>query len=222
MTVFPKKTWVEDEDALLLTLISKHGPRRWKELAEDMPNRTGKQCRERWLNHLHPNNQAGPWTSEEDAAILRGVKIYGTRWAQVCKLVSGRSDNAVKNRWNSTLKGSGHESEKLKDEISADTSIGNSKSGSFEAFVHPKPTVMRHFDSYRSGDQRNGLVDLSIAASYDYGSANQFFPSENVTPSWKQVTNTMARNNRPFSAVPEVCEASKTSSDKMKVSFLVD
>ena len=99
-----KGPWSKEEDAIVLEVVNRSGgvnSVKWSAVANQVKGRLGKQVRERWYNHLDPMLKKGPWAPQEDVLLLQLQAKMGNRWCEIAKNITGRSENAVKNRWNS-------------------------------------------------------------------------------------------------------------------------
>lgn len=101
-----KKTpWTEKEDEALRRAVREHGRQNWAAIADAVAGGRGaKSCRLRWCQHLAPELDSRPFTPEEDARIVELQRVHGNKWATIARFLHGRSDNAVKNRWNSAIR----------------------------------------------------------------------------------------------------------------------
>ncbi|KAJ6255367.1 hypothetical protein M0813_11449 [Anaeramoeba flamelloides] len=85
-------------------MVAKYGSSSWSKIASNIPNRSSKQCRERWKNQIDPTIKREPWSKEEDQILTDLFQKLGPKWSQMRNQLPGRPDNQIKNRWNSTLK----------------------------------------------------------------------------------------------------------------------
>lgn len=85
-----KSPWTSDEDDKVLELVEKYGAKKWSLIASLLPGRIGKQCRERWHNHLNPAISKEAWSEEEDRIILESHYCFGNRWSEMAKMLPGR------------------------------------------------------------------------------------------------------------------------------------
>ncbi|KAF2304468.1 hypothetical protein GH714_031851 [Hevea brasiliensis] len=86
-----KGPWSKEEDEIIIEMVNKYGPKKWSTIAHHLPGRIGKQCRERWHNHLNPSINKEAWTQQEELALIRAHQIYGNRWAELTKFLPGSS-----------------------------------------------------------------------------------------------------------------------------------
>ncbi|KAE8902143.1 hypothetical protein PF005_g14512 [Phytophthora fragariae] len=99
-----KGHWTPEEDAKLRELVAE-GKKNWGQVASLIPGRTSKQCRERWCNHLDPNINKGSYTEDEDKIIVEMQAKLGNRWSIIAQQLKGRTEDAVKIRWKSLMRG---------------------------------------------------------------------------------------------------------------------
>ncbi|CAK8579065.1 unnamed protein product [Lathyrus sativus] len=100
-----KGAWSKEEDERLIKYIKSHGEGCWRSLPKAAGlARCGKSCRLRWINYLRPDLKRGNFTREEDELIIRLHDQVGNKWSQIAQQLKGRTDNEIKNYWNTHIK----------------------------------------------------------------------------------------------------------------------
>ena len=106
-----RQTWTPQEDLAIVTLVEELGDKKlWSVISKLMNERfgvtakSGKQCRERWYNHLSPGISKNAWTDSEEKLIFQAHAAYGNKWSEIAKKVPGRTENSIKNFFYSRIR----------------------------------------------------------------------------------------------------------------------
>lgn len=104
----PRKQFTFEEDKMLKKAVSDIGENAWEKVASLLPNRTPRQCRDRWNKYLSPNIRGSMWTDEEDQLLLSMIQKYGNKWSKIATFIKGRSDISIKNRYKQLVSQGSH------------------------------------------------------------------------------------------------------------------
>ncbi|XP_071719846.1 transcription factor MYB48-like [Rutidosis leptorrhynchoides] len=157
-----KGPWTEHEDVQLVFYVNMFGDRRWDFIAKVSGlKRTGKSCRLRWVNYLHPGLKRGRMTPQEEKLVLEYHSKWGNRWSRIARKLPGRTDNEIKNYWRTHMRKKAQEHKKC---ISPSTSFSNSSSTSSTCTNDPTVDSMPMDETKERSFYDTGGIELVSCA----------------------------------------------------------
>ncbi|KAG5122600.1 hypothetical protein JHK84_040940 [Glycine max] len=162
-----KGQWNKEEDRKLIRLVKQYGERKWAEIAEKLEGRVGKQCRERWNNHLRPDIKKDSWSEEEERILVDTHARLGNRWCEIAKHITGRSENAIKNHWNATIR---RQNSKRKNKKTKSSINGKPHSSILEDYIrsqnqttssNPTPGIITATDTIHTTLSQDNAANLA-------------------------------------------------------------
>nr|CAD87009.1 MYB9A protein [Gerbera hybrid cultivar] len=164
--------WAIEEDKLLTDYIQTHGEGQWRALPSNAGLlRCGKSCRLRWMNYLRPGIKRGTFTSDENDVIIRLQSLHGNRWSLIAAELPGRTDNEIKNHWNSHLR--------RKSAENADTHHGKVSKNNKKAKKKRKSDDRRAETTTPEKSKKVKLPDSSVSSSSSCVSLSKNDSSDN-------------------------------------------
>ncbi|TXG51715.1 hypothetical protein EZV62_024239 [Acer yangbiense] len=201
-----KGPWTPEEDIILVSYIQEHGPGNWR----SVPTNTGllrcsKSCRLRWTNYLRPGIKRGNFTDHEEKMIIHLQALLGNRWAAIASYLPQRTDNDIKNYWNTHLKKKLQKLQINEEEVSnkgqwerrLQTDIHMAKQALCEALSLDKTTSNQPYNSYHEVSGSSSSIYASSAENISKLLQNWM----KIPPSSNSETNSSATTQEGFDSL---------------------
>ncbi|KAI4381282.1 hypothetical protein MLD38_007369 [Melastoma candidum] len=197
ITELKRGPWTPDEDSVLVDYIARNGEGNWRTLPKRAGLlRCGKSCRLRWMNYLRPSVKRGRIEADEEDLILRLHRLLGNRWSLIAGRIPGRTDNEIKNYWNSHLR-----KKLISQGIDPKTHLPVSEA--------PVPSLRRYRDIQNSdpiingqngchGTHNNNNECLSTAGGSEIASVDVTLGDEEVGDAFSSFLNSLMNDEAPF------------------------
>ncbi|XP_008795619.2 myb-related protein MYBAS1-like isoform X2 [Phoenix dactylifera] len=171
-----KGPWTEQEDIQLVWFVGLFGERRWDFLAKVSGlNRTGKSCRLRWVNYLHPGLKRGRMTPQEEHLVLELHAKWGNRWSRIARRLPGRTDNEIKNYWRTHMRKKAQERKR-----SASSPSPSSSSSNLSSSISDPPLEVGVEKHEGDGARVEGTSSLMTGLEEDGEGVPKSYPMEQI------------------------------------------
>lgn len=192
-----KGHWTPEEDAKLRELVAE-GKKNWGQVASLIPGRTSKQCRERWCNHLDPNINKGSYTEDEDKIIVEMQAKLGNRWSIIAQQLKGRTEDAVKIRWKSLMRGRRAASKEDKSSTPATSSPAEANTSSSSVADDERPAAK----PVKASPTRQRNLSGSVASATETDSSTALKSKEETASETKPVDALPSAEGAPVGIMP--------------------
>ncbi|KAL0431212.1 UNVERIFIED_CONTAM: Transcription repressor [Sesamum radiatum] len=183
-----KGAWTKEEDERLVKYIKQHGEGCWRSLPKAAGLlRCGKSCRLRWINYLRPDLKRGNFTDEEDEIIINLHSLLGNKWSLIAARLPGRTDNEIKNYWNTHIKrkllGRGIDPQTHRPVLNSSASTSSNQQKSVTISPCPPNTQIFAMQSVRNEPEMTNNISFKVAdSSVEENSNSSSVLSEELTP----------------------------------------
>ncbi|KAL2899082.1 Transcription factor MYB59 [Bienertia sinuspersici] len=184
-----KGPWTEQEDLQLVCFVGLFGDRRWDFIAKVSGlKRTGKSCRLRWVNYLHPGLKRGKMTPHEEKLVLELHSQWGNRWSRIARRLPGRTDNEIKNYWRTHMRKKAQEKKQEASPSSSSTTTtttSNFSSSSNNRAVNSK-TATETTESFDSTVFPDASTLQGKKYKKDVSEEEEYYSMDDI---WKDITS---------------------------------